>query len=73
MLQIIKVQLPISTNDPNAQALMYNKDRSWEGLYPIDQTVLDMMHGEFKRFFYADITDEGHTVSIFSNAPWQEW
>jgi hypothetical protein len=71
--QIFKVQVPIATNEPEPQALIYNEDRSKEFWMPLTQQILDFMDGEFKKFVYGSVDYKHNTFTIDSDAPWQEW
>ena len=49
---IVKVQLPIITNDPNAGALVYDKTlKKFNEIVPIDENILLAMSGRPKAFF----------------------
>lgn len=69
---IVKVQLPIASNDPDAQALVYNRTRSVSMTIPITADLRKKMGEDNKRFFNAklNINDE---IVIEEKAPWQEW
>lgn len=70
-LEVFKVQVPLTTNDPQPKALIYNKDRSYEGLIPVTDEIRKMMDNEPKRFFWGHV--EGDALTIDANAPWQNW
>lgn len=68
---IFKVQMPVVTNDPNAEALLYNKERTIEGFVPITSELLHQMRGEKKKYFFGDY--EKGEVDLQGQAPDQDW
>lgn len=66
---IIKVQLAL--NDPNAPALVYNEDRSYEVHVPVTEPLEAMMRGRPKVFFHALMLHD--ELLITQEAPWQDW
>jgi hypothetical protein len=70
MVEIYKIQLPVSTNAAEPMALIYNKDRSEEMLLPAAK-VTEVVGGRLKTFWFGIIEDE--TLVILKEAPWQEW
>lgn len=51
---IVKVQLPLASNEENPQALVYNHDRTVEGFLPLSVTLLKgFKPGEAKAYFHA--------------------
>jgi hypothetical protein len=69
-IEIFKIQLPISSNEAEPMALIYNKDRSEEMLLEASK-VAPAVAGELKSFWYGLI--EGKTLVILTKAPWQDW
>jgi hypothetical protein len=72
MREIVKVQLPLATNDKKQMALVYNRDRSYMTQIFADQRLIRKMSDMPKRFFWATIPDEGKIV-IEEDAPYQDW
>lgn len=68
---IVKVQLPIVTNDPNPQALVYDRYRRLCQHMPITKELLAAMGGEFKRYFCAYM--EGTELHLDGQAGEQSW
>jgi len=72
---IVKVQLPLISNDGAAPALIYNKGKSvWIMRYleELPPHVLALTkRPDQKGFFFAKI--EGDVLVIGDEAPWQEW
>jgi hypothetical protein len=69
---IVKVQLPLATNEPEPMALFYTEGKKFMILLPIDKHLLKKMKDDNKAFFYADITDS-IKVTLHGRAPWQDW
>lgn len=73
---IIKIQLPLSTNEPTPLALIYNKSRKFYVQYPVDDELLKLMtmdeRPEPKLFFKAHL-DKNNYLVIEDYAKWQEW
>ena len=72
---IIKVQIPIMTNEPEPLALAYNQDRSVFVMIPqedLPPAVLQIAGRTGKGYFHAEISDD-HKLMIGKEAPWQEW
>lgn len=72
MRTIVKVQVPLATNDSDPKALIYNKNRSFETFVPVAE-VKKKMSGEFKKFFYCDIDIVTKKVKLDAPAPLQDW
>jgi len=72
---IVKVQMPLADSRRDAQALVYNEDRSYRALVPVTRTLSGLMAGRPKAYLHADIvTIDGSDVIEFGlEAPWQEW
>ena len=51
---IVKIQLPVASNDPNPKALVYNEERDLEFLMPVEATLITAMGGHPKKFFDVD-------------------
>lgn len=73
---IVKVQLPIGGN-AKAEALVYNEDRSVEGLLTITDSLEKAMAGRPKKFFFAYLVGSTSNpeliVDVHREAPWQDW
>ena len=68
-LKIYKIQIPLASNDKNAPALVYCKDKLIEFTLPI-HLVKEFMGGELKKFAYIYL--EGNEWG-FQEAEWQSW
>lgn len=68
---IVKIQVPLETNDPDPKALVYNEARSVDFAMPINKQLLGKMSGAKKQFFYANL--EKGILDIDRKAPWQDW
>jgi hypothetical protein len=69
---IIKVQLPLYSNEKNPEAFIYNEDRSVTVMLPVSQDIIDAMDGEPKKYFHATVSKKG-ILNIKAEAPWQDW
>jgi hypothetical protein len=72
MTFIVKVQRPLVTNAApgEEEALIYNRDRSLEVMFPMSQ-LAGAMGEDLKQFWHAHL--EGTTLHLDKPAPWQEW
>jgi hypothetical protein len=69
---IVKVQLPLASNAPKPECLVYNEDRSVEAMLPVTNEVVDLFGAdEVKAFFYATL--KGDNIELQGRAPWQIW
>lgn len=68
---IVKVQLPLYTNEPQPMVLIYNEDRSIEGMVPYDKATKKMLGRKPKQYYYAIVT--GENVGLIKRAPDQDW
>lgn len=72
---IVKVQLPLVTNDPDPCALIYNASRSVEYMAPLSEPfgkdLIRIMRGRPKAFFHAKLV--GTILHIGDEAPWRRW
>ncbi len=70
---IVKIQLPLMSNEGYDHAMIYDKERTFirivEGKdFP---AVKKMMGDDVKKFFHAKV--EGKTLKLTEEAEWQEW
>lgn len=72
---IVKIQIPLSTNEKNPLALVYNEDRSFETFIPIGDELLWWMDGEPKAFFNVTLKKVRHEteMKIDSEVEFQDW
>lgn len=70
---IVKVQLPIYTNDPDAGMLVYDYERILQRDLPVDNQVVMNMPRMQKAFFYATWNKQQRNWSIGERAPDQSW
>lgn len=67
---IFKVQIPLNA-DTKQLALAYNEDRSQELFIPINQSLLDKMAGEPKKYFNAHIWND--SLILRKEVQEQDW
>lgn len=75
-MEIFKIQMPLSSNDTNPPALIYNEDRSIQGHIEITPELKEAMDSRPKAFFYGErfTNDNGELAMGWrQEAPWQEW
>lgn len=75
---IVKIQLPLSTNEPVPLALVYNEDRSFETRIPASQVQECFADDCAKLFFEAHLEDDPEVpgeqrLFIDADAEWQDW
>jgi hypothetical protein len=69
---IVKIQVPITLGDDSVpQALVYNREHTFEAFLPVDVALLERMRGRPKAFFHIDLNDERLTIG--KEADWQGW
>jgi hypothetical protein len=52
---IVKVQLPLITNEEVPLAFIYDETRNFQALVPVTSELLRIMEGSSKRFFKATL------------------
>jgi hypothetical protein len=52
-LMIVKVQIPLSSNEPEPTALVYDQSRKYEVFMPVTDELKKQMSGLPKKYFYA--------------------
>lgn len=69
---IVKIQMPLRTDDPDPKALIYNQDRSLNMMIPVRFPGLkELMGYRFKVYFDVTVTD---TEIIFNKeVSKQDW
>jgi hypothetical protein len=68
---IVKVQIPIISNDPVAKTMALVYDKSREPHYLPLKEVKTKMNDSLKKFFYAKKIDNSFVLG--DEAPWQNW
>ncbi len=68
---ILKVQLPLVSNDPKPAALAYNRSRTLHVSVPWEQWQAALPSREPKQFWYGRMA--GSVLILDCPAPWQEW
>jgi hypothetical protein len=68
---IVKVQIPITTNDPHPKSYVYDRHREIEEFFPITPDLLERMNNRLKVYFYATLEDGD--LNLQEEAPEQEW
>lgn len=53
----VKVQLPLASTDQHPKALIYTEDRGIEFFAPITEDLVEVMGGDVRAFFLAEIED----------------
>jgi hypothetical protein len=73
--EIVKVQVPVASIDPDWPALVYAKGRSRMVETPITPEIETAMDGKPKRFFWAEWLGGviGWKIDWSRRAPWQNW
>ena len=73
--QIVKVQVSLFTSEEKPQVLIYNKDRSVMGEFPLTPDIEEAMGGDHKKFFYAlvPLGKKEVQIELLEEAPWQVW
>ena len=56
-MELVKVQIPQATNDPEAPSLVYDKDRKHPVLQLLDDATKEAIGTDAKAFFEAEYTD----------------
>lgn len=69
---VVKVQLPQSSNERDAPALVYDQTRAWMAHIPVTPELRKKMGDRPKAFFYAERQGKGSIV-LGVEAPYQEW
>lgn len=68
---IVKVQLPLASNESQPQALVYDEGRSFTRTIPVTRDLRKKMAGAVKKFFYATL--DGEKIEIGAAASFQGW
>ena len=74
-MEIFKIQLPLSSNEPRPAALVYNEDRSIQFMLSIEEDVVGAMRGRPKAYFFGEqMDDSGYAlIDLGREAPTQSW
>lgn len=70
---IVKVQLPLSTNEPEPLALVYNENRKYDVFMRITPDLIKVMEGRPKAFFHATYDKVANNTILGKEAPHQPW
>lgn len=70
---IVKVQVPLMTSEEVPAALVYDKTRKHQGFYPVSPELMDLMDGEPKKYFEAEILGEEIKVDFASEVAHPGW
>ena len=68
---IFKVQVSLFSSDDRKTVMIYNKDRSIEGQFPLGKELKQYAKDRAKFFVYGEMI--GTETNILGEAPWQEW
>jgi hypothetical protein len=71
-MEIVKVQLPLSSNEQTPMALVYNESRTYMVQIIVNQALLDKMDGHVKRYFLAGIPPD-KKIYLVEPAEDQTW
>ena len=69
--QIVKLQIPLSSNTPNPGALVYNKDRSYLAEIPITKQIRRLLKDRLKIYVLATI--KNGVITLSDEQPAQDW
>jgi len=69
---IVKVQVPLASNEDNPPALIYSHDDSIMTSVPVDDELLAKMEGEDKKYFYFRRHEDGQ-IELLNEAGNQDW
>ena len=72
-LMIVKVQLPLSSNEVEPMALVYDENRQFEVFLPVTDGLKQEMSGLPKKYFYAYFDDESKNTVLVKPALSQSW
>lgn len=70
---IVKVQTPTETNVNPPQVLIYNRSREIEFTVDLTDEIDEMVGPGKKKFFWANLINNGTQVNILHEADWQDW
>ena len=73
MTDIVKVQVPIFTNDPQAQALIYAKDGRHLVQQSLDYQTVVALNGDLKAYFHAEFIPSTGKWSIGERVQDRDW
>lgn len=68
---IVKIQVPLYTNDPCPQALVYNEDKSFTITIPLTRGLVKHLGGKPKGFFNIERITGG--IRILDSVTDQGW
>lgn len=70
---IVKIQLPLATNDPDPKVLVYNEKRSFQAMLPVTDEIKRAMCGDVKAFFSIEYNLGTKQITHMKREKWQEW
>lgn len=70
---IVKVQMPLATNEEEPLALVYNKDRSYRVFMRITPELEKAMGDRAKVYFKAHYDRENHNTVLGEEMELQRW
>jgi hypothetical protein len=73
MTDIVKVQIPLVTNDPLGHALIYAKDKKNMVQQKLDYTTRKLLGNDMKAFFEAEYRQKTRTWLIGKRVKDREW
>ena len=78
---IVKVQMPLMTNGVKPMAFIYNEDKSFKVMIPVNYNLRAKMGGKTKKYFYAEIQNpigqsffnKNSNINLLEEAEDQSW
>lgn len=70
---IVKIQLPLVTNEPEPVALVYNKDRSFTTQIPIGEEAKKVFGDDPKQFWKVNLDHETKEVDLIKRVRDRKW
>jgi hypothetical protein len=70
-MPIVKVQVPLATNDPNTPALIYDEFKTQMTQQTLDDITVRLMKNDAKAFFEAKWN--GNRWQLGKRVGWQDW
>jgi hypothetical protein len=73
MSEIVKVQIPLASNDPAALPLIYDRYREHETLQKLDHTTKKLMGTDVKAFFKAEWRHASQQWTLGNRVSDRDW
>jgi len=73
-MEIVKVQIPVSSNEVEPMILVYNRSRKRQCFIPATKKHCEDFNGALKSFWWAEWNEKKKGYDTFIKpAPWQDW